>query len=39
MRTFLALVHMGRVEWVTDQVPWSHSRDGGVKAGGEERSA
>jgi hypothetical protein len=31
MRTFFALRHMGSVEWVTDQVPWSHSRGGAVK--------
>lgn len=28
MRTFFAFRHMGSVEWVTDQVPWSHSRGG-----------
>lgn len=31
MRTFLALRHIGSVEWVTDHVPWSHSRGGAVK--------
>lgn len=31
MRTFLAFLHMGRVECVTDQVPLSHSSGGGVK--------
>jgi len=30
MRTFFALRHMGSVLWVTDQVPWSHSRGGGL---------
>jgi hypothetical protein len=30
MRTFFALRHMGNVEWVTDHVPWSHSRGGAV---------
>lgn len=28
MRTFFALRHIGRVECVTLQVPWSHSRGG-----------
>lgn len=31
MRTFFALRHMGRVECVTLQVPWSHSRGGDWK--------
>lgn len=31
MRTFFALRHMGNVEWVTDHVPWSHSRGGALK--------
>ena len=31
MRTFLALRHMVRVLWVTDQVAWSHSRGGDWK--------
>lgn len=33
MRTFFAFFHIGSVEWVTDQVCWSHSRDGVVKQG------
>jgi len=32
MRTFLAFLHMGRVECVTDQVAWSHSRGGDLKS-------
>lgn len=32
MRTFLAFLHIGKVECVTDQVPSSHSRGGEVKA-------
>ncbi len=35
MRTFLALRHMGSVLCVTDQVPWSHSRDGATNVGEE----
>ena len=31
MDTFLAFLHMGSVECVTAQVPWSHSRGGDVK--------
>lgn len=31
MRTFFALRHIGRVECVTDHVPWSHSRGGAAK--------
>lgn len=33
MRTFFALRHIGRVLWVTDQVPCSHSRGGALKEG------
>lgn len=33
MRTFFAFFHMGRVECVTDQVRWSHSREGVTKVG------
>lgn len=35
MRTFLAFLHMGSVECVTDQVVSSHSRGGGVKVSDE----
>lgn len=31
MRTFFAFFHIGRVLWVTDQVPFSHSKGGGLK--------
>jgi hypothetical protein len=36
MRTFLAFLHIGKVECVTDQVPWSHSRGGEMKEVDEE---
>lgn len=32
MRTFFAFLHIGKVEWVTDQVPSSHSSGGVEKA-------